>query len=55
MKCDKCGKEIGTEESIYQVRVGYESVLSGDYGPEFIPIETIGYYCSECLEKGIYA
>jgi len=60
MNCDNCGKEIGfvsetDHEPAYQVRVGYfspEHLADQVYG-EFIPDEDIGYYCSECLSKGV--
>jgi len=58
-ECDKCGKPIGDEENpIYQVRKGY----AVDVQPykhmepdrvDFEPYEDVGYYCSDCLLKGV--
>ena len=50
MVCKSCGKEIGKPYlPAYQVRVGYVE----DDGVTFIPDEDIGYFCSECLMKGV--
>ena len=59
MKCSgKCGKNLEEEKGVvYQVRAGHL-----EKGPkahqvtieeEFIPDEDVGYYCSECLAKGV--
>ena len=49
MECNGCGKKIGVgEDDAYQVRVG--SVSDDD---TFEPNEDVGYYCSECLSRGV--
>ena len=54
MTCDRCGKEIGKPEcpieykDVYQVRIG-----EVDEENNFIPDEDSGYYCSDCLAKGV--
>ena len=55
MVCSKCKKKIGTPDlppqyqQAFQVRVGYKE----DDGVTFIPDEDVGYYCSDCLSKGV--
>ena len=55
MECSKCHKEIGYPEAppqyqqVFQVRVGSVE----DDGITFLPDEDAGYYCSECLSKGV--
>lgn len=55
MNCTKCENKIGTENSppqykqAFQVRVGHIE----DDEITFLPHEDIGYYCSECLKKGV--
>lgn len=59
MKCSgNCGKDLEEgKEVVYQVRAGHiEKVvyaLSKTKEDEFIPDTDIGYYCSECLVKGV--
>jgi len=49
MKCDKCGKPIGAEEeAAYQVRAGH-----ADDDDDFVPDEDVGYYCTDCLARGV--
>lgn len=58
MQCSgNCGKDLEKEGIIYQVRAGniqeVVSTHSSETEGEFIPTEDIGYYCSECLAKGV--
>ena len=59
----KCGKEIdtiyeedGTYIPAYQVRMGhflYTRLYEGFLCEDFEPDEDVGYFCSECLSKGV--
>lgn len=59
MKCSgNCGKNLEEEEGVvYQVRAGHlEEVVHAHHltkEEEFIPDSDVGYYCSECLAKGV--
>lgn len=62
MKCSgNCGKDLENEEHVYQVRAGHldstvgdaPGVISPPLEEEFIPESDVGYYCSECLAKGV--
>lgn len=59
MDCTKCGKIIGDgEEPIFQVRKGYTAEVRPykhmvPDTEEFYPEYVIGYYCAECLSKGV--
>lgn len=58
MKCSgNCGKNLEEEEIVYQVRAGHlEEVVEALHGStedEFAVDSDVGYYCSECLAKGM--
>ncbi|GAI78522.1 unnamed protein product [marine sediment metagenome] len=58
MKCSgNCGKNLEEEEVVYQVRRGRFEEMAKEHRltqeEEFIPDEDVGYYCSECLAKGV--
>lgn len=58
MKCSgNCGKDLENEECVYQVRTGrigeVECAHHGESEEEFIADSDVGYYCSECLAKGV--
>ena len=63
MECSKCGKEIGqvdekgNVEAAYLVQMGragtiHEEGVEEPY-EDFFPDEDVGYFCSECLSKGV--
>ena len=63
MECKECGKELDIIDpktkayiAIYQVRMGHLSHHEypvGQLYEEFEPDEDVGYYCSDCLSKGV--
>lgn len=58
MKCSgNCGKDLEEEEVVYQVRAGrLEEVVDAHHSKskdEFVADSDVGYYCSECLAKGV--
>jgi len=58
MKCSgNCGKNLKDEKVVYEVRVGHIEEVAKAYRvtkeEQFIPDEDVGYYCSECLAKGV--
>ena len=57
MKCSKCGKKMDTKDKetktyipAYQVRKVHFSI--GEYS-DIESDKHVGYYCSECLSKGV--
>lgn len=58
MKCSgSCGKDLEEEQTVYQIRAGHIEKVAKEHRvvmeEEFIPDQDVGYYCSECLVKGV--